>query len=128
MKTFLKVIIIIVAVVLIAGVGAFAFATAGMNQVLGETINPVDLSALPDGKYRGVYENGRWSNTVEVTIEANKIVDVTISDDVTVAQDDITNQLIQKVIEKQNIDVDAISGATATCNAYLKAMEDAFNQ
>jgi len=32
-----------------------------------------------------------------------------------------------KVIEQQNTDIDAISGATVTTNAYLMAIEDALN-
>ncbi len=125
MKIFLKVIVILIAVILIVAACAYAFATAGMKTVLGEAISPADLSALSDGSYQGTYKNARWSNTVEVTIVANKIVDVKILDDVAIAQEDVTKELIQKVIQKQNIDVDTISGATATCNAYLKAMEDA---
>ncbi|WP_081949453.1 FMN-binding protein [Paenibacillus durus] len=38
---------------------------------------------------------------------------------------EFTNELYDKVIQSQSLQVDTISGATITSKAYLKAVEDA---
>jgi uncharacterized protein with FMN-binding domain len=45
--------------------------------------------------------------------------------DVAIPKPEWAKQLFDKVIEKQNTDVDVISGATITSKAYLKSIENA---
>ena len=40
---------------------------------------------------------------------------------------EIRNAIIQKVIDKQDTAVDAVSGGTVSCKAYLKSIENALN-
>lgn len=128
MKKFLKAVIIIVAAIVIIGGGMYTYVTWGMDRVLGETVRPADLNALSDGTYEGSYQNARWSNKVAVTVSGGRITGVEVLEDVKIPLKDVTEQLTGRVLEKQNIDVDVISSATATCNAYLKAMENALNK
>ncbi|NRZ97631.1 FMN-binding protein [Clostridium tetanomorphum] len=91
-------------------------------------IHNVKLSHLNDGVYSGEYKSGRWTNSVNVNIKDHKITKIHIVKDVIIKKDDVREKLFKKVIEKQNIDVDAISGATVTSKAYLKSIENALKK
>jgi len=73
----------------------------------------------------GNNKNARWSNTVAITLVGGKITDIQVVEDVKAPMDHVAEQLTARVLEKQNIDVEVISTATATSHAYLKAMENA---
>jgi len=115
--------------------GLILFFAGGLFLMLREleegnalVINPVDLSILEDGVYKGVYKAGRWSNSVEVTVKDHKIVRVDVVKDVLFSKPEVTKKLLDRVIEKQNTDVDVVSGATVTCKAYLKSIEYALTK
>lgn len=85
------------------------------------------MSDIHDGVYHGAYKAGRWSNKVAVTVNNKRITNIEIVDDVTFAKPEVSDALFSKVIDAQDTDVDAVSGATATCRAYLKSIENALN-
>lgn len=85
------------------------------------------MSDIHDGVYHGAYKAGRWSNKVAVTVNNKRITNIEILDDVTFAKPEVSDALFSKVIDAQDTDVDAVSGATATCRAYLKSIENALN-
>jgi len=83
---------------------------------------------VEDGTYNGKYQAGRFSNEVSVTVQNHKITGISILKDVLFKKDEVTKELFERVMEKQNTDVDVISGATVTCKAYLKSVEDALSK
>ena len=121
MKKFLKWTGIgLLALIVIMGIYGFI----GLDDVLKVSIDDVDLSAIPDGDYVGSYDNFRWSNKVEVIIENHSItgiVPIKIQD----SRDDIVKTLTERIINQQTPNVDAVSGATASSNGFLKAVETA---
>ncbi len=88
-------------------------------------INDVKLSALKDGSYIGKYKAGRWTNEVSVIVKDHKITKIDLVKDVLFPKPEVTKELFNKVIEKQLVPVDAISGSTITSKAYLKSIESA---
>jgi len=82
----------------------------------------VDLTEVPDGVYTGEFNRYRWSNTVKVTIENHKIVDIQ-----TTNEQALHEELARRIIEQQTLKVDAVSGATVSSNAFLKAVENALS-
>jgi uncharacterized protein with FMN-binding domain len=110
---------------------AFLFGINGLKETLGLQINNVDLSGVADGTYRGSFEAGRFRASVEVMVKDRKIVGVKPlgTDSSKAAEKKILDQIyspaIAKVIQTQTPRVDAISGATATTKAMLKAVENA---
>lgn len=113
-------------ILLVIMVGMFLGITNGLSEGAKVSLQGVDLSNISDGDYTGTYENGRWTNTVTVHIKDHRIESVDIDKDVAAA--DITNcsdEIIRRVIDAQNTGVDAVSGATVTSKAYLKAIENA---
>jgi len=100
----------------------FLFITNGLSEGARVDLHGIDLSNVADGDYTGVYDFKRWSNTVIVHVKNGEIVDIDAEDDIT----NVSGEIVRRVIEAQNITVDAVSGATVSSKAYLKAIENAF--
>lgn len=92
-------------------------------------LNAVDFNNLEDGTYTGHYEGGmyQWrANTVQVTIRDGKIAEIVLMDSIDPAKENVNAQEIyNRVIDSQSLQVDCISGATLTSKAYLQAIENA---
>jgi uncharacterized protein with FMN-binding domain len=98
----------------------------GLSEGAKVTLDGINLTNFADGNYTGAYEFKRWSNTIDVEIKDNKITEINIVKDVFAAE--VTNcsdETFRRVIEAQDTQVDAVSGATVTSKAYLKAIENA---
>lgn len=111
----------------IIGFGGYSYLIWGMNELMGAQIGEIDIQALPDGVYKGSYSNSRWSNAVEVNVSGGRIEGVKVVDDLTFKLEEPREQLIGKVLAEQAVDVDAVTGATVSSNAYLLAIEDALS-
>ena len=103
------------------------------------TIEDIDFTALQDGTYIGEYTGTKGSfrnSTVEVTISGGKITKIIIRKGAIDKNGNPTElpggltiyDLFKKVMEKESLQVDAISGATLTSKSHLKALENALKQ
>ena len=127
MKKFLKVLLyVFIALVVLAGAMAI-FATKGLKEAKSLEISSIDLSNVEDGEYTGSYENGRFSNEVVVTVKDQEIVKIEHINAENNPQKFVYDEIISAVISEQKVDIDTVSGATATTNALLRAIEDALN-
>jgi uncharacterized protein with FMN-binding domain len=100
------------------------FAFSGKKEVLSLVINNVDLTRISDGTYVGAYHNNRFSNTIEVTVLNHKIINIhplKIQD----GRKDLVYSLTETILKEQRVDIDAVSGATASSNGFIKAVEEA---
>ena len=83
------------------------------------------------GTFEGIGEGGHYGPiSVAVTIDDDgRITDVEVTDHIETPHfaERAFGYLIPAVLEAQSADVDAIAGATATSNAFIKAVEDALN-
>lgn len=93
---------------------------------------PLDFRKLKDGKYHGTYAGGmyRWrKNECDVIVSSGKVTGIALS----LSQDPSGKnaqheELYDRVIKAQSLQVDTISMATLTSKAYLKAIENALLQ
>lgn len=128
MKKPVKILLITLSVVSVLVVVMFFAITDGLKEAVNVPVGSVDLSAVPDGEYYGSYDFKRWSASVRVTVRDHKITTIDLVDDVSASQiTDCSEEMIRRVIAAQDTQVDAVSGATATSKAYLKAIEDALS-
>ncbi|HEX2957393.1 MAG TPA: FMN-binding protein [Chitinispirillaceae bacterium] len=104
---------------------AIYFLNRGMDKISALTITNPELSSVTDGDHRGTYCEGRWCYDVTVTVKEHAISDIRLNNDKMKMFNDLHAALIKKIIEQQRIDVDAVSGATITSKAFLKAVENA---
>ena len=128
MRRFIKIILaVIFLLVLIIGGSGF-YMTRGLNSGKNMIIKPIDTSQLENGVYKGIYNGGRWSNEVNVTIIDKKVTKIVIVKSVVFEKAEVSTALINEVIKKQNTNVDVIGGATVTSKAYLKSIENALSK
>lgn len=113
---------IVVAILIFAFIGI----TDGLSEGAAVALNGINLSSVPDGDYTGTYDFKRWANTVIVYVKDHRITGIEIQDDVTASGvSNCSAEIFSRVLESQDTKVDAVSGATVTSKAYLKAIEDA---
>lgn len=128
MKKILKTILIFIGVLFIIAVGFIFYLSRGVDSYESIELTDINISNLSDGKYTGHYSEGRWRNTVEVTIENGKIIAIEPIKSVLFEREEITKQIFERVIDEQKITVDTIAGATITSKAYLKSIENALKE
>lgn len=128
MKKLIKIVLVLVGIVLIISVGYTFYLSRGLDSVDSIEMTDVNLSTLSDGIYTGHYSEGRWRNTVEVTILNGKITAIKPLQTVVFEKEDVTKEIFKRVIDEQKITVDTVSGATVTSKAYLKSIENALHQ
>jgi len=119
----------IVAIVVIIGVTKWSSLMKEHQQAKNLPINMIEFSNLKDGTYIGEYEGGmyKWrTNKVEVTVASGKVTGIKLIGSSDPGKENTKhNELYNRVIDAQSLQVDTISGATLTSKAYLKAIENA---
>jgi len=83
-----------------------------------------ELSKIPDGVYRGSAKALPVIARVEVTVTGGRITGFRILRHLT-GQGRAAEVLAEQVVEKQTIEIDAVSGATYSSKVILKAGENA---
>ena len=120
--------LLVVVIVLAVIIGAFAgFILLGKARTGSLTLDGVSLADAADGVYTGSYSGFRWSNTVQVTVKAHRITEIDVVKEQVIITPETAQALKDKVLAAQNTQVDAVSGATVTSKAYLKAVENALH-
>lgn len=127
MKKALKIILYILLGIIALFVIMAGYGTLGLKEVKGLEIADIDISQVPDGTYSGSYENGRWSNDVEVTVKGGSIEKIELVKPGNASQTAVLEQIADAVIDQQKVNIDTVSGATATTNSLLRAIEDALD-
>ena len=119
-------IILVVAILLVVcvKVGADFLTKRTLKKV---KINEVPISQVADGEYVGEAQIKPVSAKVNVQVENGKITDIEIKDHMTGLGKN-GEKIIDQIINKQSLDVDAISGATQSSVTITKAGENALTQ
>lgn len=127
-----KKVIILVSVILAALATSFIFMVVipeKKNDAIRQMpINNVDLNRLHDGSYKGEFAYGRYTYKVDVEIKDHTIGSIKVQHGRDSKHAKAAEGVIDKIIAKQAIDVDVVSGATTTSKAILKAVEYALSE
>jgi uncharacterized protein with FMN-binding domain len=91
-------------------------------------INHVDLTQVKDGDYFGGYAYGGFSYEVRVSVANHQIKDIVIVKNRTTKHAKMAEGVVKRILEQQKNDVDAVSRATTTSKALLKATENALTK
>ena len=94
------------------------------RAVVETTIGEIDIADVSDGIYIGEYDVNFIYAKVEVTVEDWEIVSINILEH-RHERGKAAEKVIEKIIEEQKIDVDAVSGATNSSTVIKKAVENA---
>ena len=98
---------------------------ADYKRAIGETtFDEIDIADVSDGIYIGEYDVNFIYAKVEVTVEDWEIVSINILEH-RHERGKAAEKVIEKIIEEQKTDVDAVSGATNSSTVIKKAVENA---
>ncbi len=124
----LKVSIIIFGIIAIVGGIISFFLFWGMSSIRAYTIADMDLSTITDGEYIGSHKKGRWVTTVKLFIKNQKIDKIEVLKPLIQNEGDFDKAIAEKIISKQSLQIDTVSGATIHTKAFLKACENALSK
>jgi len=113
----------------IMGIVAVLAMMAACNSTRFSEIQAVlpDMQYKPDGTYRGNYDLSGTpvKVTLDVTVQHGNISGINIVQHFCSPIGKKAEKIVDRIIEEQSLGIDAISGATASSKAILKAVEDA---
>ena len=127
MKKRKKAFFIILGVLLTAAAGFALFLSIGLG-LKDAPVKPVDIAKVPDGTYAGELKGSRFANKLEARVSGGKIVDIRITDDMTVVIPGVSSQIFSQVMQNQLLQADCVTGATVSSKAYLKSLENALDR
>jgi uncharacterized protein with FMN-binding domain len=86
-----------------------------------------DMNSIPDGGYRGNYSvSGTPIRvTLDVTVQSNRIIAIKIVKHVCSPIVKKAEKIIENIIDRQSLDIDAVSGATASSKGIQMAVQNA---
>lgn len=125
------IVLIVVVILVIGGAIGWMYLTKEHNEAKNLPLNAVNFNKLSDGTFTGSYEGGmyKWrENEVRVTVSSGKVSEIELLKDKWNQKPEYVEELFNRVIEEQSLQVDAISGATLTSKAYLQSVENALLQ
>ncbi len=91
-------------------------------------INDIDISSISDGIYEGNFTYSNFTYTVQTTVKNHQIESINILSNRDTKHAKKAEGVITLVLEKQTPNVDAVTGATTTSKAILKAIENSLNR
>lgn len=83
-----------------------------------------DLSRVSDGTWTGACKTSLVKAIVSVTVQGSRIISITINQHEN-GRGKAAESIIGRVIDRQSLDVDIVSGATGSSKVILKAIEQA---
>lgn len=110
-------------IILAASIFFLAIACVNLDNII--ITNP-NLGKIADGTYRGNSKVGPVQVTLDVAMQSGKISSIQIIKHFN-GRGKKAEAIVPKIIEAQSLDIDVISGATASSKAFLKAVENALN-
>jgi uncharacterized protein with FMN-binding domain len=94
------------------------------QEMIEYPISSPDLAVIDDGEYFGEFDQYRWFCEVNVMVNDHRIDTIHVLKSANGTKK-LNKELVNRVIEFQTPQVDAVSGATITSNTCLKAIEKA---
>ena len=107
--------------------GGVASAVEFLKAIVAPEEEPIDIGLVADGTYEGIGEGLFGPIKVSVTVQGGKIIEVKViehSESEGIADPAISG-IPKAIVEKQQLDVDVVSGATFTSKGIIEAVKNA---
>lgn len=116
-------------IILLCAIAIFLSACGNSSSKDSTDKKPViDFSTIPDGAYRGGFTYGAFNYIVEVIVAEGKVTEIIAIQNKDNEPSEMAEGVFNQIIEAQSVDVDGVSGATASSKALLKAVENALKK
>lgn len=103
-------------------------ASQEMKIVRNMDIQDIDLKKIDDGEYIGSFSYSNFEYKVKTIIRDHKIKDIIILQNRDTKHSKRAEGVIPRIIKRQTPDVDAVSGASTTSKALMKAVENSLGK
>lgn len=120
-----KTIIMVVLPLFIAVMAFVILNTISLNKIRNMPIGSINLTKINDGVYKGEAKAGNYVYKVDVEVKNHKIINIKGIDNRKSVYVTYAEGVFPKIIRDQRANVDAITGATTTSKAFMKAVENA---
>jgi uncharacterized protein with FMN-binding domain len=95
-----------------------------LQRIRNITINEPDLKRLENGRYIGRAEVGGFSYVAEVIMTDHRIEEIKVLKNRNNSYARWAEAVIHKIIKHQTLKIDAVTGATTTSKALMKAVSN----
>ena len=119
-----KILIILLCTILFALIGASLYLKTLVNDVNSITVSNLNMANITDGIYVGEYSITPVYVEVEVSVTEHKITNIKIIEHENGLGGKV-EKIVDDVISRQSLEVDAVSGATVSSKCIIKAIENA---
>lgn len=121
----MKKMVVGIAVLLCIGIVFLGFQLKKVVDKASElVISSVDMESIEDGSYQGECDLSLVNVKVEVLVKDHRIEKISIIEHTNGMGKD-AEKIIDHMVDENTHDVDVITGATASSNAFMKAVENA---
>ncbi len=117
----------IMIVLLCAAAGFCSFACTNLKEIDQLKIEDVKVSAIKDGEYQASQSNFPVTAKVSVSVKDGRITGIKLLAHQH-GKDRGADAILERVLAKQSLMVDAISGASYSSKVVLKAIESALKK
>lgn len=94
------------------------------DKVARLEIGTIDLTKVPDGTWPGSCDLDLVNVKLEIVVKDHRIEEIHLLEHKN-GKGVPAEDLLPKIVETQQVDLDVVSGATASSKAILRAVEDA---
>jgi uncharacterized protein with FMN-binding domain len=115
----------VLGVILILGIVMWSRVAAERNRIFAVELVDRDLSQVADGSYRGGESFLGNPFEVEVAVKGKKIDAIAVLEDDGSDYSKRARLIAERVVKKQSLMVDAVTGATSSSKVLLNAINDA---
>jgi uncharacterized protein with FMN-binding domain len=122
-----RIISAIVLAVVIVGITGLTVSERSLEKYRRMPIKDISAAGISDGEYSGESEIGNITYRVKVEVSAGRIIGISALESRKSVYVEYAQGVFNKIIRDQTANTDAITGATTTSKAYMKAVEDALS-
>lgn len=123
-----KTVVMLLLPLIIIGTGFAGYNAVKLNKIRNLPIKNINVESIKDGIYSGEAEQGSYIYKVKVEVQNHKIVKIEGIDNRKSPYVSYAEGVFGKIIKAQKVDVDAVTGATTTSKAFMKAVENALDK
>lgn len=99
-----------------------------MKTVRAMPIEAIDLASVSDGTFQGDFSYGGFTYEVAVSVKDHRIQTIDILKNRNTKHAKQAEGVVPQVLSAQSVNIDAVTGATTTSKALLKAIETALRK